>query len=521
MSGLFSTFNVAKQGMQVQQTAINTTSHNIANAATEGFSRQRVNLSTTLPNNLPGIGQVGTGVEIDSITRTRDIFLDAQVRYESSVQGKFESTNTVLEQVEIVFTEPSDTGLNAVMNEMWTSWQELSKSPESSNTRTVVAQNALTMAEAINHNVDQLNNIIDNTVALSESKAYDANTLLNQINNLNDQIYRAKIKGLIPNDLMDQRDLQIDQLADIICVKTEMNEFGSIQITSQETGDILLDANPESLPEVEISVIRSSVADGSGNFEITLAKNGDIGEMVTFISTTDYQEGDVVFVDPTSWSGTPVMTKPDLQEGQLSGQMEAIDTVENYQDMISDLACSLAEAINTVHSDGGIGIDFFVSSDGNPITAENITVNQNIVDDVELINAGYAVSSPEGDGSRALAIAQLRNGNFQMNDLTQYASNYDSATMTIDSATSGTTFDNFYKDIVAKVGIDAQSAERGVENQGNLLLQLEQRKESISGVSIDEEVANLVQCQTVYQANARVMSTIQEMLDTLLNRMGL
>lgn len=522
MSGLFATFNVAKRGMQAQQTAINTTSHNIANAATEGYSRQRVNMSTSIPNNLPGIGQVGTGVEIDSITRTRDLFLDAQVRYESAVNGKFESSNTVLEQVEIVFLEPSDTGINTVMNEMWTSWQELSKTPESSNARTVVAQNAMTMADTLNHTTKQLNTIISDTVSLSEAKAYDANTLIDQINTLNDQIYRAQLKGLIPNDLMDERDLQLDNLAEIVNIKTEENRFGSIQITSAETGDILLSDNPELLPDYEISVIRAVEPDGAGGYTVTMAKKGDVGEILTFTSATAYEAGDVVFVDPETWSDpAPTFVKPTLEEGQLKGQMDAIDSVTKYLDYLDNLAGSLAEAVNTIHQDGANAIDFFVSSDGEPISAANIQVNQAILDDAQLINAGFDATSSEGDGSRALAIAQLRNGTFPMTELSYYTDHYDAATMTIESTVTGTTFDNYYKDIVAKIGIDAQAAERGVENQGNLLQQLQMRKESVSGVSIDEEVANLIQYQTAYQANARVMSTIQTMLDTLINGMGL
>lgn len=170
MSGLFQTFNIARTGMYATQNKINNASHNIANAATEGYSRQNVNVSATNPYTLPGIGQIGTGVEIDSITRTRDGYLDSQIRYENSLSGKFESANTVLEQVEIIFLEPSDTGLNTVMNEMWTSWQELSKNPENSNARTITTQNALTFTDTLNHMTNQLETVVKDTISLSESK---------------------------------------------------------------------------------------------------------------------------------------------------------------------------------------------------------------------------------------------------------------------------------------------------------------------------------------------------------------
>ncbi|MEA3422390.1 MAG: flagellar hook-associated protein FlgK [Bacillota bacterium] len=520
MSGLFQTFNIARTGMYATQNKINNASHNIANAATEGYSRQNVNVSATNPYTLPGIGQIGTGVEIDSITRTRDGYLDSQIRYENSLSGKFESANTVLEQVEIIFLEPSDTGLNTVMNEMWTSWQELSKNPENSNARTITTQNALTFTDTLNHMTNQLETVVKDTISLSESKVYDANSMLNQINDLNDQIYRVKLRNLEPNDLMDQRDLLIDKLSSIVDINTKETAFGSIEITNNETGTILLSSNPEELPEGKLNVIRDIQPDGSGNFTVTMAKNGDINDVITFTASTDFKAGDIVFMDP---SDPTDITAANLTEGELAGQMESIDSVHKYEDQLDNLAKSLAMSINTIHSDGGI--DFFTSSDGNEINAKNITVNQDILGDVSLVNTGATPTSSEGDGSRALAIAQLRNGNYPINDIDDFQTyiddNYDPIAMTLNSDTSGTTFDGYYKDVVAKVGIDAQAAQRGLENQGNLILQLEQRRESISGVSIDEEVANLVQLQTAYQANAKVMSTVTLMLDTLINRMGL
>jgi|LGVF01.1.fsa_nt_gb flagellar hook-associated protein 1 FlgK len=525
MSGLFQTFNIARTGMYATQNKINNASHNIANAATEGYSRQSVNVSATNPYTLPGIGQIGTGVEIDSITRTRDGYLDNQIRYENSLSGKFESTNTVLEQVEIIFLEPSDTGLNTVMNEMWTSWQELSKNPENSNARTITTQNALTFTDTVNHMTNQLDTVVEDTISLSESKVYDANSMLNQINDLNDQIYRVKLRNLEPNDLMDQRDLLIDKLSSIVDINTKETAFGSVEITNNETGTVLLSSNPEELPGGKLNVIRDIQPDGTGNFTVTMAKNGDINDVITFTTNSDeFKAGDIVFVDSATWNDNPpLVTASNLTEGELAGQMESIDLVHKYEDQLDNLAKSLAMSINTIHGDGGI--DFFTSSDGNEINAKNITVNQEILDDVSKVNTGATPTSPEGDGSRALAIAQLRNGNYPINDIDDFQTyinnNYNPTSMTLSSDTSGTTFDGYYKDTIAKVGIDAQAAQRGLENQGNLILQLDQRRESISGVSIDEEVANLVQLQTAYQANAKVMSTVTLMLDTLINRMGL
>jgi len=531
MSGIFQTFNVAKLGMQVQQNAVNTTSHNISNANTEGFSRQRVNLQTTQPFSYAGIGQFGTGVEVVSITRTRDEFLDSQIRFENSIEGRYKAGESALEQVEMVFLEPSDTGLNSVLDAFWNSWQELSKTPENSNAKTIVAQSAVTFCDAANHMDGQMETLKADLATLQTSKVYDANVLVGQINDMNDQIYRVKIKGLEPNDLMDRRDLLVDRLSTIVNIETSLDENGSMEITNRETGGILLDSNPKQPAEHEMSAVQSVEyveGDIDGEYHLTVARKGDSSDTYTIkTNVADYAQGDVVFTDPEEdWDdGVVALTRPDLQEGALAGNSLAIEDITAYKGKLDSLVNGIAKTVNKIHNpDSGEAdddistMDFFLTKDGaNDFSADNISVNPDILDDTNLVQAGEASDSPAGDGSRALAIAQLRNGRFDMTDIETDVAGYDAGDMSITTNPAGTTFDSFYKDIVATIGIDTQDARRGSENQEILLLQLNQRKDSISGVSIDEEVASLIQYQTAYQANARVMSTLSQMLDTLIN----
>jgi flagellar hook-associated protein 1 FlgK len=538
MSGIFQAFNVAKLGMQVQQNAVSITSHNISNANTEGFSRQRVNLQTTQPFSYAGIGQFGTGVEVDSITRTRDEFLDDQIRVENSIEGRYKSGESALEQVEMVFLEPSDTGLNSVLDSFWNSWQELSKTPENSNAKTIVAQSAVTFTDAANHMDGQMETLKSDLATLQTSKVYDANLLLGQINDMNDQIYRVKVKGMEPNDLMDRRDLLVDRLSTIVGIETSLEENGSMEITNRETGELLLDANPKADTEIEMSVVQSVEYvpdDPDGKFwHLSLLRKGDSNDVHT-VKTSDenYSQGDVVFTDADeNWDdGEVTLTKPNLREGAVAGNSLALEKIEVYQSQLDSLINGIAQAVNKIHNpDSGevdddlSTIDFFTKSDGESnFNAENIAVNAAILDDVGEIQAGFLKNdelNPVGDGSRALAIAQLRNGRFDMSDIETDVDEYVTEDMSIPSDPAGTTFDSFYKDLIATVGIDTQDAHRGSENQDILLLQLNQRKDSISGVSIDEEVANLIQYQTAYQANARVMSTLTQMLDTLINGLG-
>lgn len=542
MSGIFSTFNTAKSGMFAQQQAISTTGHNIANTNTEGYSRQRVNLQTTPSLFMQGVGAIGTGVDVESIIRIRDSYLDTQIRYETGVLGQYQARQEVLEQVEMIFAEPSDTGLNTTMGIMWDSWQELSKSPENSTTRTTVLENSLTFTDHLNHMYQQLETLKNDSIGIAGKKVLDMNSILKQVQSLNDQIFNAKIKGQIPNDLMDRRDLLMDQLSQIVDFTSTENQFG--RVTIESGGETLLDAANENKITKEVSVVKSVEIDDSDTVQITLLRGGDSIDGITnlTISKEEYdasysflQEGAVVFNDP-SWEGTDIsngnLNLFSITHGELKGHQDMMKEIGDYQNQLDALARSIAYAVNTIHTNDGEegSIAFFVGEgetepfDITQINAGNITVNHAIQEDVRLINAGKELNAPEGDGERALAIAQLRNTRLPvqdfMDDSAMDSIPYNPDTMTFEESPKGTTFETYYKDSVSKIGISAQEAVRMIENQGALTGQLTQRKYSISGVSIDEEVTNLIQYQHAYQANAKVISTLTTMLDTLINQMG-
>lgn len=541
MSGIFSTFNTAKRGIFAQQQAINTTSHNIANANTEGYSRQRVQFETTPAFQKPGVGAIGTGVDISAITRIRDSYLDTQIRYETSIGGEYAAKKDVLEQVEMIFMEPSDTGLNTVMGCMWDSWQELSKSPENSNARTIVRDNSLTFTDQLNHMYEQLETLKNDNINLTEKKVLDVHSVLEQVQNLNDQIFNVTMKGDIPNDLMDKRDLLMDQLSEMVDFTSTEDEFGRVTIKSG--GQTILSTVGGNEISQEISVVRNIERDSdNGTVQITLVRGGDSIDGVTTLSMTDeefdshsfLQEGAVVFTDK-AWDGSNIsdahLESFDITHGELKGYQSISEEVEGYQNQLDGLARSIAYAVNTLHTNNGEDdTAFFVGAEGcadlENINTQNITVNQDIIDDVRKINTGKALDGSEGDGERALAIAQLRNARLPVQDFIEDSASaissikYNDDTMTFEESLGGTTFESYYKDIAAELGISSQQANRMIENQDALTGQLVQRKYSVSGVSLDEEISNLIQFQHVYQANSKVISTLSMMLDTLINRMG-
>ncbi|MCX7695935.1 MAG: flagellar hook-associated protein FlgK, partial [Caloramator sp.] len=240
MSGLFNTFNVAKRGMQAQQTSLHVVSHNIANANTEGYSVQRANLKTTTPFGMPSLttsaepGQIGTGVKVDSITRSRDEFLDFYIRKETSTLENYKAREQFLSQIETVFTEPSDTGIGTLLTRFWDAWQGLATNPESSTSRELVRSNATALCEGIRHNYTQLEDIESSVSDLIQNQVFEVSSMLKQIADLNEQIKAVTIGGKNPNDLMDRRDLLLDKISERFSIKTKPTDYNGIELYGYE-----------------------------------------------------------------------------------------------------------------------------------------------------------------------------------------------------------------------------------------------------------------------------------------------
>lgn len=594
MSGLFSTFNVAKRGMEVQQKAIDVTAHNISNANTEGYSRQRAIIETSRPfgmptiNNVAEAGQLGTGSLISSIARVRDNFLDYQIRVETSTQGQFQARDASLSKVEKIFNEPSDSGLSSLLGKFYQAWNNLSLQPQSSNARTVVAQQSSALADALNHNYTQLIKLKENTQSEIKNTVYDVNNILNQVDQLNQQIVGVQVSGSQPNDLMDKRDLLLDTLSSKFNINIDKQNFSgydvkplvevdSAGVTTAPTNALLVRTLTNSDVR-RFSYISSIVPNpaGSTNYDVTYYKNGDmsnasnavtiniIGDANTF-KTLD--ETRVLWADKDGNAlatgdviATSGMTLSDLKifkpvSGEIKGYMTVQQDLDDYVGQMNNVAKALAFSINAIHSanpttnaSGGITNDnmpFFVNSSTaqynlsnkmtnlpgilsaeQDITAANISVNKEIMSDVMNINVKTDTTSGDTDGKRALAIAQLRDSLIKIQDIGTVINNradllaqntISSDSLSLLNNKDGTTVGNYFKDLINKVGIQEQEAKRMVTNQESLLGGFMETRDSVSGVSLDEEMANLVQFQHAYQANAKIISTIDQLLDVVIN----
>ncbi|EEG76538.1 flagellar hook-associated protein FlgK [Dethiobacter alkaliphilus] len=485
--------NISRLGMQAQQKALEVTAHNVANANTPGYSRQVAGMSTTTPLPYPnGQGMLGSGVKVSQIARVRELFLDNQIRDEMHILGNWESRKEYLSQVEMIFMEPSDTGFNSVLSTFFDSWQELSLSPESSPARAALVENANFLVNSIQHTYTQLESVRADITKDIELKVNDLNSLAEQIKDLNQQITTLTAKGDSPNDLMDRRDLLLDNLAKMVNYDLHIADNGAV--------NIFIGGRP---------LVQQNIVNTLKTVEGTPEQN------------SEWLPGPQIV-----WSRDERPTQ--INSGEIAGLIATRDDdLRKYMEEFESMAWGLVDSINEYHNNGmdltgEYGIDFFTGDH-----LKTIGVNKDIQNDLRKIAASTppiprgedgseeAPFKPApGDGSNAVQISQLRNSRITVNS---DAKNLRGRLELDDEG--GTTFANFYRDTIARLGVDSQESIRMATNQTSLVEMMSDRRDSISGVSIDEEMANMVQFQLSYQASARVITTLDEIYDTLINRM--
>lgn len=463
MAGLFGTLNTAGGGVRAQQVALQTTGHNLANANSIGYSRQRVTMEANLPQSIAGIGQIGTGVLINGITRVTDEFVVMQLQNETASLVRFEQESEILGQLEALYNEPSTTGIAHQMSELFVSWGNLASNPESITSKSMVIRRTETFLDTVNHTMNKTNGLIKETENLVSKDVLDFNELAEQLKSINDQIFYATVQGERPNDLQDTQDMIVGNMKNIAGVDVSTDKYGRKFITLD--GETIVDKNSVVALEVSETVPAGVKV---GNVELT------------------------------------------INSGSIKGLQDSRETVIEKQADLASFVDNLTEAINAIQTDNGTGgIPFFKGANG------SYEVNPDLLDDPSQLVTGESMTNDiAGDGSRAKAIADLQNISLGEN------STYEADSMSFTNDPSGSTLFSQYNEIVTDLGIIKQQADNMAANQVDLTALLEQRQASISGVDINEEVVNMIQFQSAFQANSRVITTIAEMLDTLINRTG-
>jgi flagellar hook-associated protein 1 FlgK len=460
MSQLFGVMNIGTSALLVQQRAINVTGNNIANVNTPGYSRQRLTLRTTVPVDT-GYGLAGFGVRATGIERAYDRFLAGQLVGASADLGRWEARRGMLERVEAVVDETDGYGLNQALSEFWTAWQNLALNPSGRTEREVTAAAGQTLADTIRRKYDDLKQVQEDIDIAVEGAVDEVNRLSAQIAELNRQIAQSELGGNPANDLRDRRALVLQELAGLAAVRSFEDANGGLVVSI-----------------------------GSGR---VIVESGNTYELAT---RTDPANGRTVVLWPDIGGGwTDVTTE--IAGGKIGGWVDARDSlIAGYRQRLDDLAAGLINAVNTQHQagldlNGDAGGEFFTGSD-----ADDIAMSAAILADSDLIAAADAGGAAlPGDPENALAIAALQSAH---------------------TMGGSATFEDAVAALVTIVGHDTRQAKSREDHQSDLRTYLENYRESVSGVSLDEEMVNLVKYQAAYNAAAKVISMADELFETLL-----
>jgi flagellar hook-associated protein 1 FlgK len=461
MSGLFQGLEIGKRSLLTQQLSMFTASHNIANVNTPGFSRQRAILGSTYPLDLPD-GRIGTGVATLSVDQLRDSFLDQQYRREHNSLGGWETQQRVLSQIELIFTEPRDNTVGDLMTKFWHSWQQLANDPSSAS-RNAVAEQGRVLVNSFQQTTRQLDSLEANLNSDLEKQATVLNGIGAQIADLNRQIASGEIGGDAANDLRDKRNLLIDELSKLAHVAVEETHTGAVNVYIGSMEFVNLH---------EVHELQAVVG----------SRNG-------------IQRVDIVW----GYSGAPVR----FSGGEMAALIDARDTwLPETREALDNLAEKLVTEVNSLHrqgitADGRTGVSFF---DPLYVTARHIQMDSLVADNPQQ-NIVAGRTTAESDVTVAQALA----------DLAETAVFPDGRT----------TLNGFYDSMVGTIGMRSMEATEVTETQTLLVNQLENQRQSVMGASLDEELANMIKFQHAYEAAARVITTMDEALGTVIQGMGI
>lgn len=468
--GLPSVFKTGVSGMTASKAGVATTGHNISNANTEGYSRQRVQQTTNPAVGVAGSRSlVGTGTLIDRVERINDEYLEKQIRNGTRDLSHFEEKDIVLRQTEDIFNEMNGDGLNRLISRFFNEFRKLANEPENEAIRQSVREASRAMVNDFHRLRGEVEEVRRHIDARLEGYSREVTALASEIKDLNIEIRRLELGGASANDLQDKRDGALKKLSSFMDLQSHKDNEGNFIVDIRGVGPLVVGPNAE-----KFSVGRSP-ADDQGK-----------------------PEG--AFDLKTSASAASIVTHQ-LKGGKLGALLEARDqTLSTVLERLDELALGLSQAVNDVHAEGftrnGVkGVAFFKPIDAKHRAAEFIDLSDEVHSSVNNIATAAMPDSP-GDNRIAIAISGLQSMKL-LGD-------------------GQATADDFYNSIVSDVGVTAARNRAGINQQKDIMTQLGKMREQISGVSIDEETTNLLQYQHAYDASAKVIQVADEMLKTVL-----
>ncbi|MEU4222493.1 flagellar hook-associated protein FlgK [Actinoplanes sp. NPDC026623] len=466
MSSSFGSINTALTGLYANRRGLDVSGQNIANSTTQGYTRQRVQMQSVVGGSSAAMyarsDGLGNGVAVTDVQRLRNEFLEGRGRTEHGTSAYLNTQSSIYNSIEDVFAEPGDTALQAQFHDMWASWSDVANAPNDPAARSALLQKSATVVDNLHNAHDALGSQWEALRGQAVANAAEVNQTASAIAELNKNIVLAKASGATVNELEDQRDLHIMHLAEMVGATTSTRANGAVDVFING-GALVSQFNTRS---IEISGVKR------------LEDQAQVG------------------VDP-ALSGVQVQWADDHSAtgtgGQMGAVMDSLTTViPGMSAKLDGVAKQLADTVNAVHTgayglDGVTGRPFFSGDSASTIA---IALDMDKPEQV-----GAAPSGGTFDGSVADKLS--RTG----------------------SLTNGP--DKAYQKMIADLGVESQTTGRRADIQGNITLQIDSARESEAGVNLDEEMTNLLTFQRGYEASSRVLTTIDSMLDQLINRTGL
>lgn len=456
MPGSFSGINMLGNTLRFFQQGLDVTGHNISNLNTVGYSRQVIQYGANNSETYFGVTgtyQVGTGVGVQGVFRQRNLFLDRQFRDVNSDLGKFQTLSGSLSQIQGIFPEPNGEGISSAITKFFDGWSSLASNPNDPAAKLQLKLAAETLTSRVRTTYNELQTQKAGTESQISTQFDRIDQLSAAIVEVNKQIVAATAGGHPPGDLMDKRDLMLEEMSGLISIQSHVNQDGSVRVYSGEMA--LVDGNSFRPIPRNYDVASGTISDGNRSYPVT--------------------------------------------SGSLAGIMQSIQTIDSLISRLDTLANEIKTQVNSIHrtgitADGSTNIDFF--ADSTPQTgAAGFELSSAVKASDENIVSG--ASGNAGDGSIALALSKMRDSKF--------------------AGIGNKTFSGFYNELLSGVGRDHSAFKDALDTAGAVLTQINNQRQAESGVNLDEELTNMLRYQKSYQAAARALTVFNEVTEELVN----
>jgi flagellar hook-associated protein 1 FlgK len=471
----FSGLSVGLSSLYAQRRGLELTGHNIANANTEGYTRQRLRLEADGGPLVPAIHSrwngAGNGVTTADVQRLRDVFLEARSVQERGADAGLRGGQVLLSRVEAVLAEPGDSGIQSQLADFWSGWDDVANQPDSLAARSQLLERSQTLAAGLNGASDRLEKQWSASREQLGATVQDINATAASVAEYNRAIMSATKSGLSPNDLSDQRDLMVQRLGELAGVTLRPGESGSV--------DVYLGG--------------------------TALVRGDTAERLAVTGVDSMPKPQI---DPPAATASPLVGLawerdgyPVSAGGSAGGLVQGVnDVLPRYRDHLSGLSGSLLAQVNGVHvqgfdQSGDPGGAFFVATGDGRLALAFTDPAKVAASDSNVTDPDTGATSGNRGGGNAARLAEMSTANGGPDEL--------------------------YRQVVVGLGVEAQTANRRVDIQNDILSQIDAAREAEAGVNLDEEMTSMLAYQRAYEGAARFVSAVDQMLDTLINRTGI